>query len=430
MDELGVGTFIDRRYVIRREISRGGMCVVYCAQHRLTGRQVALKMLLPEQQDDEASRRRLVREARAMELSRSKHVVEILDAGEHDDGSPYLVMEMLEGKTLEGVLAARQRIPVDNAVAIGLHVCRALSQAHARGVVHRDIKPGNIMFARSPEGETVAKLIDFGISAIVEAGDDATGAMTPSAKITRAGEFFGTPEYVAPESLHQVGLVDPRGDLYSLAVTLFECLVGMVPYSGSFGEVLIKAFTSTPPDAKALRSDIPHQLADLIRRGMAVQPADRFENAEAMHRALERVLTEKEDPARGSMPPTLRPPALDASPGSEAPVGVEQRRRHARAPFVTPVRISLADGSLAHGKSVDVSEGGLLVVTDSAITDGSSTRVRFMSPLSGKVLEVRATTRWVKAARGRAAVGFEFVELPEPSRLEIAEYVALTARGD
>jgi len=429
MEQLAVGAVIDRRYRVRREISRGGMCVVYCAQHELTGRQVAVKVLSEENADDDRARKRLVREARALELARSRHVVDVLDAGFRRDGSPYVVMDMLEGRSLQGILTARQTLRVMDAVTIGVQVCRALAHAHAHGVVHRDLKPGNIMFARTDGGAVIAKLIDFGISAIMSATTGPAGPIDPAVKVTRAGEFFGTPEYLAPECMQQFDLVDIRSDLYSLGITLYECLAGQVPHSGNFGAVLVKVFMSPPPDVRAVRPDVPAGIADVIRKALAAQPDQRFPDATAMEKALiAAAQSAAEVTIDESMP---RPPTVAVSEQrfmqpEEAAV---QRRRYARAPFVTPVLIVQPDGVSTHGKSEDISEGGLLVITEGACANGVEATIRFMTPLAGRVVELKAMTRWVKSARGKAAIGLEFLSLPDALRQEIREYVSLAERS-
>lgn len=427
MRELAVGAIVDRRYAIRREISRGGMCVVYRAVHEVTGRQVAIKVLSEDNIDDERARKRLIREARALELSRSRHVVDVLDAGVQDDGAPYVVMEMLEGRSLQGILATRGRLRVADTITIGVQVCRALAHAHAHGVVHRDIKPSNIMFARTADGTVVAKVIDFGISAIRSSASGPVGQVDPNVKVTRAGEFFGTPEYLAPECMQQLDTVDARSDLYSLGITLHECLTGAVPYTGNFGAVLVKVFMSEPPDVRATRGDVPAGIAAAIRRALSVQANQRYADARTMEQALLAAVKEaSEATIDESMP---RPVSVAESERHfmQPEQATLQRRRFARAPFVTPVLIMLPDGTSTHGKSEDVSEGGLLVITEGMCPNGVEATIRFMTPLDGRVVELKAGTRWVKSARGKAAIGLEFVRLPEGLRQEIAEYVTLSA---
>jgi len=228
---LDIGTTVDRRYLLKREIARGGAGAVFEAEHIYTQRSVALKLLLPEQRSAPEPRARLLREALALSAARHPGVVAALDAGETEDGTPYLVLELLEGRSLEGILAVRRRIAAAEVAWIGAAICEALAAAHRRGIIHRDIKPSNVFVARDEQGNEVVKVFDFGV------------ARVPSEKnkLTQDGALLGTPEYMAPEQL-LAREVDGRTDLYAVGVTLYECLAGVVPFEGNFGEVLLKAY--------------------------------------------------------------------------------------------------------------------------------------------------------------------------------------------
>src|SRR5450432_2962594 len=161
---LEVGEVIDRRYRLKREIARGGAGAVFEAEHLYTTRPVAIKLLIAEQLETTESRQRLLLEARALTVARHPGIVLGLDAGETEDGTPYLVMELLEGRTLEGILAVRRHISVADAVYLGMQLCDALATAHEHGILHRDIKPSNIFISRTDAGREVAKIFDFGIA--------------------------------------------------------------------------------------------------------------------------------------------------------------------------------------------------------------------------------------------------------------------------
>jgi serine/threonine protein kinase len=154
-EPYNVGTVIDRRYRLKREIARGAAGVVYEAEHIYTGRAVALKLLTAAHLNVEETRLRLLREAAAMATVRHPGVAQILDAGEIETVGPYVAMELLEGRTLQGILAVRQRIGVHETVQIGRQICETLAAAHARGVIHRDIKPCNLFVARDDSGREV-----------------------------------------------------------------------------------------------------------------------------------------------------------------------------------------------------------------------------------------------------------------------------------
>src|SRR6478736_2249481 len=154
--QLDVGSVVDRRYRLKREIARGGAGAVFEAEHLYTSRPVAIKLLIAEQAEAAESRQRLLLEARALSVARHPGVVLGLDAGETEDGTPYLVMELLEGRTLEGILAVRRRVSVADAINIGMQLCEALATAHEHGIVHRDVKPSNVFISRNDAGREVA----------------------------------------------------------------------------------------------------------------------------------------------------------------------------------------------------------------------------------------------------------------------------------
>ncbi len=422
MTELIAGAIVDGRYRIVREIARGGMSVVYCAVHELTGRTVAIKAIRDRHLDNERVKLRLLREARALELSRGPYVVDLLDAGLLPDGSPYLVMEMLEGRTLAGILAARRTLPFEDTVAVGIHICRALAHAHRGSVVHRDVKPSNVIVVHSAGGEFVAKLIDFGIAGIICSGQ-APDSIAAQPRITQQGEFFGTPEYAAPEIMETV---DCRSDIYSLGVTLFECLSGTVPHSGGFFQIVVKVLmASAPISVRELRPETPNELAALIARAMSTSMPERFATVAELEEALAGAIPQS--PLRTAIPSPPSPPTIRAPFAPPAPV--VQRRRYPRVPYTTPVRIAAACSTFINARSEDISEGGLLVLSDEPCPMDAPVDVRFMAPVSGRVVDARAVTRWVRDARGKAAVGLEFTSIEDSVREEIVGLVSRMGAG-
>src|SRR5450432_3181661 len=256
---LDVGSIVDRRYRLKREIARGGAGAVFEAEHLYTSRTVAIKLLIAEHADASESHRRLLLEARALTVARHPGIVQGLDAGETEDGTPYLVMELLEGRTLEGILAVRRRVGVADAIYIGMQLCDALGAAHEHGILHRDIKPSNVFISRNDAGREVAKIFDFGIARIQHHDQ----------KITQQGAVLGTPEYMAPEQLLARDDVDARCDIYALGVTLYEALVGSVPFEGKFGEVLLKVSTESMPSLVKRHPEIPIEFEHAIARALA-----------------------------------------------------------------------------------------------------------------------------------------------------------------
>jgi len=427
---LDIGTTVDRRYLLKREIARGGAGAVFEAEHLYTKRSVALKLLLPEQRSAAEPRARLLREALALTAARHPGVVAALDAGETEDGTPYLVLELLEGRSLEGILAVRRRISAAEVAWVGASVCDALAAAHARGIIHRDIKPSNVFVARDEQGREVVKVFDFGVARVP----------SEKTKLTQDGALLGTPEYMAPEQLLARD-VDGRTDLYAVGVTLYECLAGVVPFEGNFGEVLLKASTEPVPPLRQKVPELTPEFAAVIERALAREPDARFADVAALAQALRKAAPAL---AAGSLlgirqgPPPVPQRPLPATPegsgrvsvpGAPRPVPVPPplpptRRRFPRAPYVTPVRIYHGE-TVLDGRSEDVSVGGLLVLAPQAFEQAELVKVRFALPMTGRVIEIGATARWVKAAGVRGAVGLQFSSLPTEAHEVIDRYVTM-----
>lgn len=430
---LDIGATVDRRYLLKREIARGGAGAVFEAEHLYTKRSVALKLLVPEHRSSPEPRARLLREALALSAARHPGVVSALDAGETDDGTPYLVLELLEGRSLEGILAVRRRIGAAEVAWLGLALCEALGAAHSRGIIHRDMKPSNVFVARDDQGREVVKLFDFGVARMPTETNN---------KLTQEGALLGTPEYMAPEQL-LAREVDGRTDLYALGVTLYECLAGVVPFEGNFGEVLLKVSTEPLTPLRQKVGEVSPEFAAVIERALSREPDARYPDAQAFGQALRKaapaappgsLLGIRQGPppipvrataavtpeAAGRVSvPGLPRPALPVPP----PLSTT-RRQFPRAPYVTPVRIIHGE-TVLEGRSEDVSVGGLLVLAPQAFEQAALVKVRFALPMTGRVIEIDATARWVKAAGIRGAVGLQFSALPADAHEVIERYVTM-----
>lgn len=428
---LDIGTTVDRRYLLKREIARGGAGAVFEAEHLYTKRSVALKLLLPEQRSAPEPRARLLREALALSTARHPGVVSALDAGETEDGTPYLVLELLEGRSLEGILAVRRRIGAAEVAWLGAALCDALASAHQRGIIHRDMKPSNVFVARDDQGQEVVKLFDFGVARMPTETNN---------KLTREGALLGTPEYMAPEQL-LAREVDGRTDLWALGITLYECLAGVVPFEGNFGEVLLKVCTEPLTPLRQKVAEIPPEFAAAIERALAREPDARYPDAQAFAQALRKAAPAAPPSSllgirQGPPPVPVRAAALGpeatgraSMPGNARALPVPPplpatRRRFPRAPYVTPVRI-YHEQTVLDGRSEDVSVGGLLVLAPQAFEQAALVKVRFALPTTGRVIEIDATARWVKAAGVRGAVGLQFSALPAEAHEVIDRYVTM-----
>ncbi len=266
------------RYRLLDELGQGGMGTVWRAFDTLARREVALKRLRAEFVEDARLRRRLRREARAVARLEHPNIVRLYDLGEDADGAPFLAMEMVRGRPLRPVgLAVREW-----AVLAGYadQMLAALAFAHARGVVHRDLKPDNIFVTEGPHHDDLLKLLDFGFARVEDDTDDQLTAV--------AKDVFGTPTYMAPEQATGDDEVGPRSDLYSLAVVVWELVSGAPPFVGSTGTaIVVQHVTAAPPPLVAREGlVVPPGLEAVLRRALEKEPARRFDNAGEMRRAL------------------------------------------------------------------------------------------------------------------------------------------------
>ena len=275
-----IGQIVDGRFQILAPLGEGGLAVVYRAEHVELRRPVALKVLHASFEAHAEARERFVREARALAALSHPHVVSLIDFG-FEAESPYLVMELLEGESLDATLAREGRLDVPRAVAFTRQMLRALAYAHSRDLLHRDIKPGNV-FIQSLQGEPHVKVLDFGLAKFLERESRAGAALT------RAGQIAGTPAYMAPE---QAGAkdVDRRADLYATAVVLFEMVTGECPFEGKASEVIRSKLTTDAPRVGSLRPDAPPALEAFLARALERDPARRFPDATRMLEALDAI---------------------------------------------------------------------------------------------------------------------------------------------
>jgi serine/threonine-protein kinase len=248
------------------------MGTVYEAMHVEIGKRVAIKVLATMfDQHDEASAR-FLREARVASAVESEHIVHVFDIGEDLQAGLYMVMELLPGEDLARALASRGRLRGEEAAGIVFQVCLALERAHRAGVVHRDLKPGNVFLSRTDDGSIKVKVLDFGIAKLVREAREAKGRA-----ITKRGTAVGTPQYMAPEQAQGLASVDTRADVYSLGALLYECITGAPPYPdlGSYEQTIVRILTTAPPPIEDAAPDVHPDLAALVRVMMDRAPEDR-----------------------------------------------------------------------------------------------------------------------------------------------------------
>jgi serine/threonine protein kinase len=269
---------IDGRYRIETLLGTGAMGAVYRARHVKVGRTVAIKVLAPEWAKHDTMPERFREEARAASAIGHPGIVDVLDAGSLPDGRPYLVMELLHGRSLAAVLGQDAPLEPQRACTILAQIARAIAAAHDAGIVHRDLKPENVMLCPSPDGERV-KVLDFGIA----------HAVTPlRARLTIPGTVMGTPEYMAPEQVRGDEAA-PAFDIYALGVIAYEALSGRVPIDGTTSvEIMAKKSLDASPSLASARPDLPGDLVAIVDGCLAREPGDRPAGARALADALDR----------------------------------------------------------------------------------------------------------------------------------------------
>ena len=268
-----IGTLFDGRYKIVRKLGAGGMADVYLAEDQELGRRVAIKILNGRHANDDQFIERFRREAKNAAALNHPNIVSIYDRGEAED-TYYIAMEYLDGRTLKELVVGRGPAPVNVAVEYARQILSALGFAHRHGIVHRDIKPHNVLVDR--EGRV--KVTDFGI------------ARAGTSQMTEAGSIVGTAQYLSPEQARGTE-VDQRSDLYSLGIVLYELLTGETPFDGDTPvEIAMKHLSTTPRPPSQIRRDVPRDLDMVVMRALAKDPAARYQSAEEMEADLERVL--------------------------------------------------------------------------------------------------------------------------------------------
>ena len=275
-----VGRTLDEKYLVEEPLGAGGMGEVYRARHLSMDRPVAIKFLHQRLVEDEAARGRFHTEARAAVKLRHPNAVSVTDFGQTSEGIVYIVMELLEGRTLREILDREAPLETARAISIMLQASDAVAAAHEAGIIHRDLKPANILVTQSADQPAVVKVLDFGIATFsADDDEDATA-------LAQTNSVIGTPRYMSPEQ-HNGNDLTAAADVYSLGVILYEMLTGMVPFSGSTPAEIAQKHANNPPHPpREVVAAIPEDVEHDVLHALEKQPADRPANAGEFRREL------------------------------------------------------------------------------------------------------------------------------------------------
>jgi serine/threonine protein kinase/ABC-type branched-subunit amino acid transport system substrate-binding protein len=306
------GQIIAGRYRLERPLARGGMGSVWVARHLQLDTDVAVKLIVPERSESAVARERFEREAKASAQIRSPNVVQVHDYGVDGD-LPFIVMELLEGEDLAARLAREKKLSLAATAAVLVPVCKALKRAHEAGLVHRDLKPGNIFLARHGDDE-VPKVLDFGIAKAMGLG--------LASSSTKSGTLLGSPHYMSPEQVRSGKLVDHRTDLWSIGVIAFRCLTGERPFKGEeIGDVLVEICTDPIPAASSLCPELGEDVDRFFDRALSRNVDQRFQSARELGEALNALAAstgERPISISTSLPPVAAPAEILAELSTEA----------------------------------------------------------------------------------------------------------------
>jgi eukaryotic-like serine/threonine-protein kinase len=297
------------KYAVERVLGAGGMGIVYAARHVDLHELFAIKLMrVPEEGEAAAAAiERFLREARASARLRGEHVARVHDVGRLEDGTPYMVMEHLVGLDLRKLYKSRKgAIPIDEIAEYVIQACEAVSEAHAAGIIHRDLKPPNLFLTRRPNGTPCIKVLDFGISKNVGAGK--------GLEVTNTTDIVGSPFYMAPEQMRSGRSADPRSDIWSLGVVLYELAGGALPFHGdSITEVCARVLTDPPIPLASRAPGVAPAFEQIVLRCLEKEPENRFQTAGELAHALRAMRAGQVVPIA-----TLPPPSAPASvPGAD-----------------------------------------------------------------------------------------------------------------
>jgi serine/threonine-protein kinase len=282
---LNSGDLIQSRYRLARLLGSGASGSVWAARNELIDRDVALKIMRPDVAEDAVALQRFFNEAKASGRVRSPSIVEILDLGQAEDGSPFLVFELLEGEGMDEKLRREGVVPPEALMEMLVGVSRALELAHSQGIIHRDLKPANIYVTRGHSGQPIAKILDFGISKVFDTGHNFT--------LTRTGTVVGSPAYMSPEQAAGREDIDGRADIWSLGVVMYEALTGTLPHqAANYNQLMVRILTQDCDPVQTRKPDLPPGVCAIVDACLKRERDARTSNAGTLASQMEGALRE------------------------------------------------------------------------------------------------------------------------------------------
>jgi len=284
-------TLIEEKYKVKNLIGEGGMGVIYESEHVGIGKKYAIKFLNPQVCQSRNAYERFKRKARATAIIAHKNIVDVIDIGTTAEGVPYIVIEYLSGEDLGARICSLGSIQVREAAAILAQVLEALDAVHSHGIVHRDLKPENVFLAGQSGGSEIVKVLDFGISKLIESDEI-------SVNISSSGIIFGTPYYASPEQAEGERRPDHRADLYAAGVIFYEMITGRLPFTATaYGKLLLEIIMKPVPDPEQYLPGLPPDIKSFVLKSLLKKPHERFQSAGEMLAALQNLDVDEFDQA-------------------------------------------------------------------------------------------------------------------------------------
>ncbi|HEY4158027.1 MAG TPA: serine/threonine-protein kinase [Polyangiaceae bacterium] len=399
---ISIGDVLAGKYRVERVLGVGGMGVVVAAEDLLLERRVAIKFLLDDGLQNPEVLARFGREARSAVRIESEHVARVIDVGSLPNGSPYIVMEYLEGKDLAQHVAAQGALPVEESVDYLLQACEAIAEAHALGIVHRDLKPANLFLTRRTDGTVFVKVLDFGISKAVSG---ARGSQ-PDVSLTKTSAVMGSPLYMAPEQMRSTRTVDARADIWALGVILYELVSGKVPFEATaMPELCALVLTEAPMPLDKRCPSVPTALAGVVARCLEKEPAQRFANISELANALAGFGPQKARLSAERISRVLRAAGVDTHPITQQTDSALPAERPGEA--TSAAWSPGTTGSVRRASALPVIAVGALLLL------GAGVGTVFL--MNGRKASLDASTASAPAAPLPPAVSVEPVAAPLPS---------------